>query len=183
MRGFQPTYLYIKQHKITKKLYFGKTCKEDPISYSGSGKHWKRHLKKHGKEHIDTIWYCLFYDKEEIKEFALMCSEQWNIVKSKDWANFKPENGLDGGNPKGQNKGIKRGPWSEERKSKKSKEMKGKNSGPQSPETILKKSKKRIKRWTLESRIKKSNLMKGKPWTAARREAQLKRKIKNEVDS
>ena len=58
----KPTYLYIKQHKITKLKYFGKTTK-DPNKYLGSGKHWIRHIKKHGLE-IDTIWYQLFTDEK-----------------------------------------------------------------------------------------------------------------------
>lgn len=103
MKIFKPTYLYIKQHSITGKLYFGKTNKEDPIKYTGSGEYWNDHLKVHGKEHIETLWYCLFNDVESIKEFALSCSEQWDIVKLKDefgnkiWANLKPENGTEGG--------------------------------------------------------------------------------------
>jgi len=40
---FQPTYLYIKQHTKTGKLYFGKTG-NDPEKYLGSGTRWKRHL-------------------------------------------------------------------------------------------------------------------------------------------
>jgi len=39
-------HLYVKQHSITKLKYFGKTI-QDPIKYSGSGVHWKKHLKKH----------------------------------------------------------------------------------------------------------------------------------------
>ena len=95
---FTPIYLYIKQHSITGKLYFGKTYK-DPITYSGSGKRWKAHLKVHGKDHVETLWYCLFHDQEELTKFAIMCSEHWDIVKSDDWLNFIPENGLDGGSP------------------------------------------------------------------------------------
>lgn len=52
---YTPTYLYIKQHTITGKLYFGKTIK-DPEKYMGSGTHWKRHINKHGKEHVETLW-------------------------------------------------------------------------------------------------------------------------------
>lgn len=104
---FKPTYLCIKQHTVTGKLYFCKTTNlfEEMISYKGSGLYWKRHIKKHGN-HIETIWYCLFIEKEELVKFALMCSEQWNIVTSKDssgkkiWANAIFENGLDGA-PKG----------------------------------------------------------------------------------
>src|ERR1035437_3500812 len=100
---FKPTYLYIKQHSVTGKLYFGKTTRKDPLRYAGSGEYWNDHLKVHNKEHVETLWYCLFHDVESIKEFAVGCSEQWDIVKMKDafgnkiWANLKPENGLDGG--------------------------------------------------------------------------------------
>lgn len=73
------------------------------LAYKGSGRYWNRHLLKHGKD-VETIWYCLFTEKDELVKFALQCSEQWNIVNAKDlitekkiWANEKPENGLDGG--------------------------------------------------------------------------------------
>ena len=56
---FIPTYLYIKQHSITGKLYFGKTCK-NPLKYKGSGKHWKLHINQHGNEYITTLWYHLY---------------------------------------------------------------------------------------------------------------------------
>lgn len=91
--SFKPTYLYIKQHSVTGKLYFGKTFR-DPEKYKGSGTHWLRHIKKHGKEHVVTLWYCLFYDKEELTKFAIQFSEQQNIVKSDDWLNLIEENGL-----------------------------------------------------------------------------------------
>jgi hypothetical protein len=100
----KPTHLYIKQHKITKLKYFGKTTK-DPNKYLGSGKHWIRHIKKHGLE-IDTIWHQLFTDEKEMIEYALKFSKDNNIVESPEWANLKEENGLDGGFDKGW--------WSEE---------------------------------------------------------------------
>jgi hypothetical protein len=68
------------------------------VKYSGSGKYWKHHVKVHGKEHIETLWYCLFLERDELVKFALMCSEQWDIVNSDIWLNLKPENGIDGGN-------------------------------------------------------------------------------------
>ena len=91
---FKPTYLYIKQHSVTGKLYFGKTVR-DPIKYKGSGIHWVRHYTKHGKEHIVTLWYCLFYDRKVLNKFAIQCSRQWDIVESPDWLNKITENGLD----------------------------------------------------------------------------------------
>jgi hypothetical protein len=81
---------------LTGKLYFGKTIKKDPITYNGSGQHWSPHVKKHGREYVETLWYCLFHDEEELTKFALMCSEMWNIVKSDEWLNIIPENGTYG---------------------------------------------------------------------------------------
>jgi len=104
---FNPTYLYIKRHAVTGLLYLGKTSGSENYllyEYNGSGNYWGNHLRIHGEDQVETIWYCLYTEKEELTKFALMCSEQWDIVKAKDtitgkkvWANEKPENGLDGG--------------------------------------------------------------------------------------
>ena len=92
-----PTVLYIKQHSVTKLKYFGKTTR-DPLKYKGSGVDWKLHLKEYGSEHIITIWVSeLYTDSIAISEFAIAFSRDNNIVESKDWANLKIENGLDGG--------------------------------------------------------------------------------------
>lgn len=96
--SFKPTYLYIKQHSVTGKLYFGKTTR-DPETYKGSGKHWLRHIKKHGTGHVITVWYCLFLDQESCTGFALNFSKQHRIVESSEWLNLCEENGLDGGVP------------------------------------------------------------------------------------
>lgn len=47
-------YLYVKTHNETNLKYFGKTIRDDYEKYSGSGKHWKSHLKKHGNN-IKTV--------------------------------------------------------------------------------------------------------------------------------
>lgn len=99
MNIFKPTYLYIKQHSVTGKLYFGKTVNHDIEKYKGSGKHWTNHIKKHGKEYVINLWYCVFYDKEDCIQFAANFSEEQNIVESKEWLNQVPENGTDGGIP------------------------------------------------------------------------------------
>lgn len=90
---FKPTYLYIKQHKITGLKYFGKTIK-NPLQYHGSGTRWKAHVQYHGKEHIETVWYQLFEDIEECRNYALKFSIDNNIVESNEWANLIPEDGL-----------------------------------------------------------------------------------------
>jgi hypothetical protein len=92
---FKPTYLYIKQHNDTGLKYFGKTT-SNPEKYKGSGLYWTAHLKSHGNN-VSTIWYERFNDKESLTEYAIAFSKENNIVESTEWANLKPENGLDGG--------------------------------------------------------------------------------------
>jgi hypothetical protein len=92
-----PTVLYIKQHSITGLKYFGKTTAKDPYKYLGSGVHWLRHIKKHGKEHVITLWISEPYTNSyDIAGVALAFSRENNIVESSDWANLIIENGLDG---------------------------------------------------------------------------------------
>ena len=95
MKSFKPTYLYIKQHNKTGLKYFGKTIK-DPHTYRGSGTYWLKHLKKHGND-VTTIWCQLFESESEIQKFALKFSEDNDIVNSSNWANLRPEDGLEGG--------------------------------------------------------------------------------------
>ena len=123
-----PTVLYIKQHPITGLKYFGKTTAKDPLKYKGSGVDWRLHLKENGSERIITLWVSEPYtDKDAIMEFALAFSRDNNIVESKDWANLKIENGLDGAPNGGTpwNKGI---PQSIEHNQKLRKIRKGKTS-------------------------------------------------------
>ena len=93
---FKPTYLYVKRHSITGLKYFGKTTKADPVVYKGSGLVWSRHIRKHGKKYVETIWYKLFTDRDDCMEFAEFFSKEMDIVNSKEWANLRPENGIDG---------------------------------------------------------------------------------------
>jgi hypothetical protein len=101
--NFKPTYLYIKQHTETGKLYFGKTTQKNVERYTGSGIHWGRHITAHGKDKVVTLWYCLFTDIETLVETAVAMSDIMDITGSSDWLNFKPESGLDGGSFKGFN--------------------------------------------------------------------------------
>lgn len=87
-------YIYVKTHLITGLKYLGFT-ERNPYVYNGSGKHWKRHIAKHGK-HIWTNVVFQSETKEQIKEIGLYFSNLWNVVESKNWANMKPEEG-DGG--------------------------------------------------------------------------------------
>lgn len=88
-------YLYIKKHKITGMQYLGKTSALDPHKYTGSGKYWKRHLKKHGLLY-DTEILLMSQDETDIKETGQFFSTLFNVVISNDWANLKIEEG-DGG--------------------------------------------------------------------------------------
>ena len=94
IESFQPTWLYIKRHSKTGLLYFGKTINADPFYYKGSGTYWLRHLKVHGRRHVETLWCERFTDIFDLVEFALFFSEYMDIVASPAWANLIPENGL-----------------------------------------------------------------------------------------
>jgi hypothetical protein len=88
-------YLYIKKHKITGLKYLGITSQEDPHKYTGSGKRWLRHLKKHGYEYTTDILLAT-ENKKDIERTGLFFSMLWNIVKSSDWANLTEERGNGG---------------------------------------------------------------------------------------
>ncbi len=98
------TTLMIKTHNITGLKYFCKSTKigKELESYKGSGKHWLRHIKKHGYDVTTEIFAQYDNDNLLLIEEALKFSKENDIVKSKEWANLKEENGLDGA-PKGCN--------------------------------------------------------------------------------
>ena len=93
---FNPTWLYVKVHNKTGLKYLGKTI-QNPYFYDGSGKHWKSHLKKHGKD-ITTLWVHKYDDQSLLKEEALFFSKIYDVVNSKEWANKIVEDGSTGGN-------------------------------------------------------------------------------------
>lgn len=88
-------YLYVKTHNKTGLKYFGKTSRENPYSYCGSGKYWVRHLKKYGYD-LSTEIIGKFESKEECSEIAIKFSIENDVVNSDKWANLINENGLDG---------------------------------------------------------------------------------------
>jgi hypothetical protein len=95
---FKPTRLMIKRHTKTGLRYFCKTPRKNYLKYFGSGSRWTSHIKKHGTEFVVTDWVSEpFTNPDDIKEFAVLFSELFNIVESKDWANLKIEDGLEGG--------------------------------------------------------------------------------------
>lgn len=117
MKPFKPTFLYVKQHLVTKMKYFGMTHSKDPLTYLGSGKYWKHHINAHGREHVKTVWHRLFTNKEDLKEFATFFSEEMDIVNSKEWANLIPEDGTGSAGNTGKSASeATRKLWSEQRK-------------------------------------------------------------------
>ncbi len=89
--------LYIKTHNKTGLKYFGKTS-QNPFEYNGSGKYWKLHINKHGNDITTKIYGRYTQNDPNLKKDAIMFSLTNNIIASKEWANLKIENGLDGGN-------------------------------------------------------------------------------------
>lgn len=116
MKKFLPTYLYVKEHTVTKLKYFGKTTKKDPSKYRGSGKYWLNHLKVHGNI-VTTKIIGYYEDENECMATAIKFSIDNNIVDAVDkdgkkiWANQVIENGIDGG-------ATRFGPHTEETKNK-----------------------------------------------------------------
>lgn len=163
-------YLYHKRHRKTGLNYFGKTT-VDPYSYNGSGKYWRRHLNIHGED-IETINVWQFEDQEKCTDFALGFSQKYSIVESKEWANLKPENGRDGGDPgpEGRRKiaeakiGRKHTPEQNAHKSKRQTGVK------RSPEYLAKKIGLKYKKPKARNAPNKN---KGKPGSAAQKAAAI----------
>lgn len=89
-------YLYLKTHNKTGLKYIGQTTR-DPFKYNGSGKYWKRHLKKHGND-VSTEILLKTNDEKELKEAGLYYSDLWDIVNSENFANLTTEEGQGGNN-------------------------------------------------------------------------------------
>jgi hypothetical protein len=95
-QNFKPTRLSVKE--LNGIRYLCKSTKQDFEEYKGSGVRWKRIVKKYGKKNIKTTWVSdWFYCPHHLQDFALMYSEYNQVVESEEWANLKPETGLDGG--------------------------------------------------------------------------------------
>ncbi len=94
-------YLYTKEHTITNMKYFGKTMLNSfdlrPELYHGSGKYWLRHIRKHDRQYVITTNVWSFEDQASATEFALKFSKENDIVESKEWANLKDEDAVNGG--------------------------------------------------------------------------------------
>jgi len=87
--------LLLKIHNITGLKYLCYSTKENFNEYLGSGKAWKRHIKKYGKN-ISTEVLFETENKQELIEKAKYFSNLFDVVNNKEFANLVPENG-DGG--------------------------------------------------------------------------------------
>jgi len=94
--AIKPTRLYIKQCPHCGLKYFGKHTGQNIETYRGSGVRWNNHLNYHEIEPVH-LWNSDWYYDTSIKRFALKFSLMNKIVESKQWANLKPEDGLEGG--------------------------------------------------------------------------------------
>jgi hypothetical protein len=88
-------YLLLKTHNKTGLKYLCYTTKDDPFKYPGSGKRWKNHLKKHGKD-IHTEILGDFKTIDELKKMGTLYSHEWDVVEDPGFANLRIEEG-DGG--------------------------------------------------------------------------------------
>lgn len=86
----------IKEHNITKLKYLCITKRVDWEKYSGSGKYWLNHIKKHGND-IDTE---VLYESEDYNDFLEKCiyfSALFDVVLNEEFANLVPEWGYNNG--------------------------------------------------------------------------------------
>lgn len=159
--------LYIKTHKKTGLKYFGKvTGWKDPYIYHGSGKYWRKHLRKHGYD-VDTQIVGEFDDIQKCSEFAIRFSAENNIVESEEWANLQIENGIDGA-PVGH---VGSQP-SDETKRLVSEQSKTRWADPEFRARMVEIHK---KRWTDELKKRQSDRLKREYWTEDRRLAHSKK--------
>lgn len=90
------TALLVMTHNVTGLKYFCKTTRLNEIhTYKGSGLHWKRHMRKHGRN-VSVGVVGIYYDESRCVLAAKNFSVENKIVESSAWANLIDENGLDG---------------------------------------------------------------------------------------
>lgn len=94
----KPTRLMIIEDQKTGLKYFCKTTNtgKNFENYFGSGVTWNRKTRKRRSD-LKKIWVSDFFYDTSIVKFAMRFSRFNKIVESAEWANEKPENGLDGG--------------------------------------------------------------------------------------
>ena len=91
--------LMVKQHTTTGLKYLCITSRKNWQSYTGSGRHWRNHLQKHGAT-FTTELLCESMDYDEFVEVCKYYSELYDVVNSAEFANAIPEAGYDNGGSK-----------------------------------------------------------------------------------
>lgn len=90
-------YLMVKTIDQTGLKYLCKCIdSKDHIKYLGSGKLWRRTLKKHPEYTVSTEVLGWYPDNAALRVAGLQHSNIFNVVESNEWANYIPEIG-DGG--------------------------------------------------------------------------------------
>ena len=98
MMDIRPTVLYVAEHESGAR-YLGKTIRVEDLKagrYTGSGRGWSELKSQGGETKIISISE-VFTSADEIRDLALLLSEELDVVKSPKWLNEKVETGLDGG--------------------------------------------------------------------------------------
>jgi hypothetical protein len=85
-------YLLVKTHNRTGLKYLCQTTRADYNKYTGSGVYWKKHLKVYGYDiTTEVIKEC--NNRDEMIYWGNYYSNLWDVAKSINWANLKPEEG------------------------------------------------------------------------------------------
>lgn len=103
-------FVYLWTNKLNNMKYVGK-CLGDPekTSYKGSGKHFKRALKKYGEENFirEILEYC--ESKEMLKEREQYWLNFYDAANNKEFYNISPNSG--GGHHGADYRGSKNPMW------------------------------------------------------------------------
>ena len=82
-------FIYITTNMINGKKYIGqKIFKYNWKTYLGSGQHFKRAVKKHGRENFHRDIVALAYSKEELNQLEIEFIKNHNAVESEDYYNI-----------------------------------------------------------------------------------------------
>lgn len=86
-------FLLLKQHEKTglKYLCYHFGTKENCYTYTGSGKYWLDHIRKHGKKYIKTNILEVKETREDLVEHGIRFSNLFNVVNSTEFANLTIE--------------------------------------------------------------------------------------------
>ena len=102
-------FIYIWTNKINEKKYIGKCWGDPSSSYIGSGKYFKRAIKKFGIEHFKREILETCFSKKELKEKEQYWLDFYNAALSDEFYNISPTAG--GGHHGADYRGEKNPMW------------------------------------------------------------------------